>query len=268
MASLTKPKRPTDIDVNATVNYIVFFLYVCWFWAPREKEPQKLSHILQLHIRHPRGEHQSLQCRYEDHLPVSFFANATHSLTNLYLPWKRAQGDDKKKKKKEATTEGVRDGGFPACFYPNASPRGLICSVASGSCRFKAAALPTEEVANQPAHSKLTIRLFLHTVDWFLKGTVLLFPAQRHSSASTKKPAAIIFYRIFICTNMGSISALTVYVMWAWYIYFGGFGCVGWGELLFESLSSNYFLKCYNYHCPYNHLSLLPMLAKERGVLY
>lgn len=30
-----------------------------------------------------------------------FFANATHSLTNLYLPWKRAQGDDKKKKKKK-----------------------------------------------------------------------------------------------------------------------------------------------------------------------
>lgn len=48
-----------------------------------------------------------------------------------------------------------------------------------------------------------------------------------------------------------------------------GVGGSGWGGgkggagLLFESLSSNYFFKCSNYHCPFSQLSLLPMLAKE-----
>lgn len=54
---------------------------------------------------------------------------------------------------------------------------------------------------------------------------------------------------------------LDIYILWDGELGAGGMGREG--GLLFESLSSNYFLKCSNYHCQFNQPSLLPMLAKE-----
>lgn len=88
-----------------------------------------------------------------------FFANATHSLTNLYLPWKRAQGDDKKRKKKRSYNRGGPRWGFPSLFLPQrlAARTHLLCGerllslqssrVANGGSRKPTRSLQTDHQA-------------------------------------------------------------------------------------------------------------------------